>query len=145
MLAQKQTGSLVHLCDIEGARFMKREAPPERRHYRSVHDAIDICLSLGRKARMKFVRGLFCFHYAYVTPEVSIDGVLQFFGSKLAVEVDIGYLTLGMHTCIGAPRADNTDFCVRDHADHAFEFTLDSPVVLLHLPTVKIGTVVLYQ
>ncbi len=93
---------------------------------------------------MKLVRSNLAFHNADVSPQIAVDGVLQPSGRKLALwKMHMRDLSLGMHARIRAPRPMHRHLTVDQHPDHTFEFALNGPVILLHLPPMKIGAVVL--
>ena len=94
---------------------------------------------------MKFVGGDLSLHYTNVAPEIAIDGVLKLFWSKSAVHAQICDLSLGVNARIGTARADDLYLGVLKHACYALEFALYRSCVFLHLPSVKVGAVVLDQ
>ena len=122
---------------------MMREPSPKRRHNRRVDYAVDVGLSFCRKAGMKIIGSLFRPQNAYVAPQVSVDRGLEFIGSELAVDEHIRDLSLGVDARVGSPGPDHADLCVVEHPDDALELALDSAVIFLHLPSVKVGAVVL--
>src|SRR6478735_2175659 len=120
-----------------------RETAPERRDHGSVDDPIKIRFLLRGKSCVKFIRSFLGFHDTNIAPEISVYRGAKFIRCEGAIDHHIRDLSFGVDPGIGASRTDDSDLRILEHTDHAFELALDRTIVFLHLPAVKVGTVVL--
>src|SRR5262245_61463282 len=123
--------------------FVMCKPPPEWRHDRSIHDAVEVRFSFRREPGVKIVGCFLGPQDANVPPEISVDRRTQLVRRETAFDHHIRDLSLGMDAGVGPPRPNNAHFCILEHPDHAFELALDGAVVFLDLPSMKIGAVVL--
>ena len=94
---------------------------------------------------MKIIGRVFRENDAHVAAQISVDCIPKFPRRDRALKLHICDLTFCVHPGIGAPRSMNNDFSIIEQRQHARQFALYGAQLTLHLPAVKVRTVVLKQ
>src|SRR5436190_23211344 len=94
-------------------------------------------------ACVKTLRSGISKQYAHVAGQISVNCVAKSLRTHLAPKFKAGDLPFGVHAGIGAARSLNDDFAIIKQRQDAAQLSLDGAQAILHLPAVKISTVVL--
>src|ERR1043165_4546694 len=122
-----------------------RVARPERRHYRRVHDAVNVSLSYSGIARMKLVIRNLRLKHAHVFIDISINRCAQLLRRYLTLQLDASDLSFSVYARIRAPRAVNVHALSFKQRQRTLKFALNSSESFLALPSVKIRAVILQK
>src|SRR6266540_3549090 len=96
-------------------------------------------------AGMKIIGRAFNKDDAHIVTQISVDCITKFRRRYRALELHICDLALRMYSGIGAPRSMNSDWSIIQQRKHARQFALNSAQFALHLPAVKVCTVILKE
>src|SRR5438034_9215652 len=122
---------------------MKCETSPKWRHYGTIYHAIDICFLFGRKSCVKIVRGCLDVQYPNIAAQISIDRLSQRFRSEWLTKKHIRNLTFRVNASIGPARTGYFYSFSFDQRNSSFQISLYGAVTCLHLPSMKVGAVIL--
>ena len=92
---------------------------------------------------MKIVSCLLRLQNTQVALNISINGRAQFLRRNFTLHLNNCHLTLGMHAGVSASRSVNHNLAPLNQTEHPSQLALHRAQVILHLPAMKVCTVIL--